>query len=56
MYFATGMGLDVTQLPMLQNMHEEYPIVAKGGLPCLTDDLMWRNDVPLFLTLSLIHI
>lgn len=49
-YFATGMGMDVTQLPMLQHMHEEYPIVAKGGLPCLTDDLMWRNDVPLFIT------
>lgn len=49
-YFATGMGMDVAELPMLQHMHKDYPIVAKGGLPCLTEDLMWRNDVPLFMT------
>lgn len=49
-YFATGVKSDVTQLPLLQRMLNEYPIETKEGLPCLTDDLMWRGDVPLFLT------
>lgn len=35
---------------MLQHMHEDYPIVSKGGLPCLTENMMWRSDVPLFMT------
>ncbi|KAL2796830.1 hypothetical protein BJX66DRAFT_123387 [Aspergillus keveii] len=50
MYFATGMHMDVTELPMLQQMHQDYPIETIQGLPCLTDDLMWQADVPLFLT------
>ncbi|KAJ0424188.1 hypothetical protein BJY00DRAFT_320640 [Aspergillus carlsbadensis] len=50
MYFATGMQMDVTKLPMLQQMHRDYPIETIQGLPCLTDDLMWQADVPLFLT------
>lgn len=49
-YFATGMGLDVTELPMLQNMHRDYPIECKQGLPCITDDLMWQPNLPLFMT------
>lgn len=49
-YFATGMGMDVTQLPMLQRMHSDYPIECKQGLPCLTDDLMWQPNLPLFAT------
>lgn len=31
-------------------MHQDYPIKTKQGLPCITDDLMWRADVPLFMT------
>lgn len=49
-YFATGVKTDVTELPLLRRMQDEYPIETKEGLPCLTDDLMWRSDVPLFLT------
>ncbi|KAA8646184.1 FAD binding domain protein [Aspergillus tanneri] len=49
-YFATGMKLDVNELPLLQWMHREYPIETKQGLPCITDDLMWQPEVPLFLT------
>ncbi|CEL08019.1 hypothetical protein ASPCAL11172 [Aspergillus calidoustus] len=50
MYFATGMHMDVTELPMLQQMRRDYPLKTIQGLPCLTDDLMWQADVPLFLT------
>lgn len=49
-YFATGMGMDVTELPMLQHMHADYPIECKQGLPCITDDLMWCSNLPLFVT------
>lgn len=49
-YFATGIGLNVAELPMLQHMNENYPIDSKGGLPCLTENMMWRSDVPLFMT------
>ncbi|KAL3461285.1 hypothetical protein BJX64DRAFT_289472 [Aspergillus heterothallicus] len=50
MYFATGMHMDVRELPLLQQMHQDYPIETIQGLPCLTDDLMWQPEVPLFLT------
>ncbi|OJJ51526.1 hypothetical protein ASPZODRAFT_409623 [Penicilliopsis zonata CBS 506.65] len=49
-YFATGVRSDITALPFLQSMLESYPIPTCGGFPCLTDDLMWREDVPLFVT------
>jgi hypothetical protein len=49
-YFATGARADVGEMPLLSNINEQYPIKIKEGLPCLTDDLMWREDVPLFMT------
>ncbi|RMJ27783.1 FAD binding domain protein [Aspergillus sp. HF37] len=49
-YFATGVKSDVNELPLLQRMQREYPIETKQGLPCITDDLMWQADVPLFVT------
>jgi hypothetical protein len=49
-YFATGVKSDVNELPLLQRMNREYPVETKQGLPCITDDLMWRADVPLFVT------
>lgn len=49
-YFATGMHMDVRELPCLQQMHRDYPIKTIQGLPCLTDDLMWQADVPLYMT------
>ncbi|EAL92513.1 FAD binding domain protein [Aspergillus fumigatus Af293] len=49
-YCATGMKCDVRELPLLNQMHRDYPIETKQGLPCITDDLMWRTDVPLFVT------
>ncbi|KAI9929103.1 hypothetical protein MW887_001507 [Aspergillus wentii] len=49
-YFATGIQADVNELPLLQSMNRDYPIETKGGLPCVTDDLMWRPGLPLFVT------
>jgi hypothetical protein len=47
-YFATGVESDFAKLPFLQSMLESYPIEGHGGFPCLNDDLMWDDGVPLF--------
>ncbi|KAL8888668.1 MAG: hypothetical protein Q9215_003937 [Flavoplaca cf. flavocitrina] len=49
-YYATGIRPDVECLPFLSPLREKFPIEVKGGLPCLTQDLAWANDVPLFVT------
>lgn len=49
-YFATGVKSDVNEIPMLRRINQDYPIESKGGLPCITNDLMWKEDVPLFCT------
>jgi hypothetical protein len=46
--FATGVQSDVTTLPFIDGIRRKYPIEYRGGLPCLNDDLMWSDDVPLF--------
>lgn len=47
-YFATGIQSDFATLPYLQSMMRDYPIEGVGGFPCLNEDLMWKDDVPLF--------
>ena len=47
-YYATGVRPDVESLPFLSPLREKFPIEVKGGLPCLTQDLAWAKDVPLF--------
>ncbi|KAG9251948.1 uncharacterized protein F5Z01DRAFT_626645 [Emericellopsis atlantica] len=49
-YFATGIQTDFAALPYFQTMCEKYPIQGVGGFPCLTEELMWRKDVPLFVS------
>lgn len=49
-YFATGVNSNVCEIPLLRTINREYPIEVKQGLPCITDDLMWKQDVPLFVT------
>lgn len=49
-YYATGVQTDFATLPYLQNLLAAYPVPSCGGLPCITDDMQWREDVPLFLT------
>lgn len=48
--FATGIQTDIRTIPFMQTMQQQYPIDTIGGLPCLNDDLMWDDDVPLFVT------
>lgn len=47
-YFATGIQTDFKALGYLQTMMERHPIEGFGGFPCLNDDLMWKDEVPLF--------
>ncbi|KAG9999596.1 FAD binding domain-containing protein, partial [Aureobasidium melanogenum] len=49
-YFATGIASDFRSLPFLQTINHKFPINSYGGLPALTDDLMWKENVPLFVT------
>lgn len=49
-YFATGTQLDARDLGLLETMNQKYPVEMYGGLPGLTDDLKWSQDIPLFLT------
>ena len=49
-YFATGTSADVHNMPLLQPLLKRYPIQIISGLPCLTDDLQWSSEVPLFVT------
>ncbi|QDS73656.1 hypothetical protein FKW77_002506 [Venturia effusa] len=49
-YHSTGIQTSISTLPYLQTILEKYPIHDCSGLPCLTEDLMWNEDVPLFFT------
>ncbi|KAI0158652.1 hypothetical protein BJ166DRAFT_308498 [Pestalotiopsis sp. NC0098] len=48
-YFATGVQTTFQTLPYLQSMLEQHPIKDCGGLPCITEDMQWNDDVPLFM-------
>lgn len=46
---ATGISPDINGLPFLQQIVKQFPIPTVRGLPCLTDDLQWNSEVPLFM-------
>ncbi|KAH7087157.1 hypothetical protein FB567DRAFT_560859 [Paraphoma chrysanthemicola] len=48
--FATGIQSNICTLPFLQTIQQQYPIDTIGGLPCLNEDLMWDDELPLFVT------
>lgn len=48
-YFATGIQTEFTSLPYLQTMLKKHPIHGHGGFPCITEDLMWKDNIPLFM-------
>ncbi|KAJ8112241.1 hypothetical protein OPT61_g5351 [Boeremia exigua] len=48
--FATGIASDIRSIPFLDSLRAQHPVACVGGLPCLTDDLMWSDSVPLFVT------
>lgn len=49
-YLATGVACTLEGVPCLQTLRSQYPVTTCGGLPCITDDMAWRHDVPLFIT------
>ncbi|KAL5116929.1 hypothetical protein ACEQ8H_005146 [Pleosporales sp. CAS-2024a] len=48
--FATGIHSDIQTIPFLHSLRRTHPVDTIGGLPCLNDDLMWNDQVPLFVT------
>lgn len=49
-YFATGIATDFRRIPFLQTLLEKHPIEGVSGLPCLTEDMAWSDEVPLYAT------
>ncbi|KAH8799766.1 FAD binding domain protein [Xylogone sp. PMI_703] len=49
-FFATGAVADYEKSPLLQQLQNTNPIRFQDGLPCVTEDLQWNSDVPLFFT------
>ncbi|KAL8784029.1 MAG: hypothetical protein Q9213_004217 [Squamulea squamosa] len=47
-YYATGIQPNINHLPFLSPLREKFPIEVQEGFPCLTHDLAWAKDVPLF--------
>ncbi|OTB00369.1 hypothetical protein M426DRAFT_66008 [Hypoxylon sp. CI-4A] len=47
-YFATGVQSNFEALPFLHSMCCDYPVESCGGLPCITENMAWSDDVPLF--------
>jgi hypothetical protein len=48
--FATGIQTDIKSIPFLQTLQQKHPIPCIGGLPCINNDLMWNDEIPLFAT------
>jgi hypothetical protein len=48
--FATGVQTDVKSIPFLQTLQRQHPVTCIGGLPCINNDLMWNDSIPLFAT------
>lgn len=44
------MQSDFNSLPCLQTLATRYPVQSFEGLPALNEDLMWKDEVPLFVT------
>ncbi|CAH2351729.1 hypothetical protein CLIB1423_04S04632 [[Candida] railenensis] len=49
-YFATGITPDLEGLGFMDNIIQHFPIDIIHGLPVLTDNLQWNNEIPLFMT------
>lgn len=48
--YATGLEVGFKGIPCLRDLLEENEVRCVGGMPRLTDDLMWNEEVPLFIT------
>lgn len=48
--YATGLQADLRGIEALKPLVEKAPIETVGGMPCLTNDLMWNGEIPFFFT------
>lgn len=48
-YFATGIQANIESLDFMLPIRKEFPIESVHGFPCLTDNLQWKADLPLFM-------
>lgn len=48
--YATGVPAKFEDVPALNCLQQAAPIKTVGGMPCLTSDLMWNEDMPFFFT------
>ncbi|KAM6977846.1 uncharacterized protein FYW47_002653 [Aplochiton taeniatus] len=48
-WLATGCKLDVNQDPLLSEVTEKFPIQVIDGWPCITENLKWAPECPLYL-------
>ncbi|CAL3965080.1 unnamed protein product [Diplocarpon coronariae] len=48
--YATGVVADINKVPAVQPLLDSHPIETVGGMPCLTKELMWNEEIPLFVT------
>lgn len=48
--YATGIAADLNNVKALKRLMEQAPLEMVGGMPCLTNDLMWNDEIPLFFT------
>jgi hypothetical protein len=46
--YATGAQVDFMSIPALQPLRAMAPIISVNGLPCITNDLQWNEDIPFF--------
>lgn len=48
--YATGSPIDITTIPAIQPLLTQHPIRTVGGMPCVTEELMWNHEIPFFVT------
>lgn len=48
-YYATGITQDLENITFMQHIIKNHPIPIVQGYPCLTDDLQWNKEIPLFM-------
>lgn len=49
-YFATGISSNLKNLGFMDSIIRDFPTDIIHGLPVLTDDLQWNDEVPLFMS------
>lgn len=48
--YATGVNANIATVPFMQGIIRSRPLSMYGGLPTLTQDLMWDSECPVFIT------